>query len=169
MRAGSVDEHDTLLAERWDAVIRPHDVVWVLGDLATGSGAPARNALEWIAERPGRKRLIAGNHDPIHPMHRDAARSAAAYDAVFEWVAPFARIKHCGVELLLSHFPYDGDHTEGERYRQYRLHDFGVPLLHGHTHSSAVHSVSAKGTPQIHVGVDAWNLAPVKLDRVVTR
>jgi calcineurin-like phosphoesterase family protein len=67
---------------------------------------------------------------------------------------------------LLSHFPYFGD-GEGsrdtpERYSQYRLPDMGEWLIHGHVHDP----IRLRGK-SIHVGVDAWNLAPVHLDEIV--
>ena len=68
----------------------------------------------------------------------------------------------------MSHFPYDGDHVEGgDRATQWRLHDEGVILLHGHTHSADRVSLSRAGTTQIHVGLDAWGLRPVALGQAL--
>lgn len=55
--------HDAALAENWDARVRPDDQVWVLGDISVGGKANEMRALEWIAQRPGVKHLVAGNHD----------------------------------------------------------------------------------------------------------
>ena len=155
--------NDGLLAHNWDAVVQPGDQVWVLGDISAGSSAAQRNALEWIAARPGEKHLVAGNHDRVHPMYRDAHKWQPLYLEVFQSVQPFARRRIGGHTALLSHLPYRGDHTTEERYNQYRLRDEGEWLLHGHTHSRAsflphVHQ------RQLHVGVDAWHMAPVSID-----
>lgn len=155
--------HDRTLAENWDAVIQPHDQVWVLGDLSAGSSGAQRNALKWIEERPGEKHLVSGNHDRVHPMYRDAHKWQAHYLGIFQSVQPFARRRVGGHTALLSHLPYRGDHTTEQRYNQYRLRDEGEWLLHGHTHSRAsflphVHQ------RQLHVGVDAWQMAPVNID-----
>lgn len=171
-------EHDDVLAENWDAAVKTGDLVWVLGDLTLESN-PTR-ALEWIADRPGRKIFIAGNHDAVFPGHRDAPRALhkAPWLAAFEAIQSFARIKVLGTPVLLSHFPYPGT-SEGtdangrpfdDRYAQYRLPNLGLPLIHGHTHRMEVLSWNRQGawkmTPQIHVGVDAWGLAPVPLHKI---
>jgi len=69
-------------------------VVWVLGDLAvTSSPRGIDEVLAKIAELPGSKQLIAGNHDPVHPMHRGAHRWQRRYLEVFESVQAFGRRK----------------------------------------------------------------------------
>jgi len=165
--------HDRTLAFWWDAVVRPNDVVWVLGDLCVGGAEATAYALNWIYDRPGVKHLIAGNHDPVHPMHRDSHRWQHAFLQAFASIQPFARRRIEGKEVLLSHFPYGGDHTAEERCNQYRLRDERIPLLHGHTHSQSrvthsedVFGSGLKWSKQVHVGVDAWDLRPVSLDQV---
>lgn len=151
--------HDAALAARWDAVVRDDDVVWVLGDLCI---AKPTDALDWMMDRPGRKRLILGNHDSAHPMHSRAVKATAQFYDAFDWVGTFARIKLMGTPVLLSHFPYPGegadrpDYAEA-RYTQYRLPNEGMWLIHGHLHTS----VRLHHGNQIHVGLDAWDLTPV--------
>lgn len=48
------------------------------------------------------------------------------------------------------------------RYTQYRLRNEGRWLLHGHTHQAE----QRREGKEIHVGVDAWELAPVSLDTI---
>lgn len=159
----STEYHDRTIADRWDAAVRPDDQVWVLGDISLGrKGAPA--ALEWIAARPGIKHLIPGNHDPCHPMHSTAHKYQRTYLDVFESVQQSAVRKLDGHRVLLSHFPFEGDHTDIPRYPEYRFPDTGQWLLHGHTHSP----IKQRGR-QLHVGVDAHNLAPVPLSWVRDR
>lgn len=152
---------DLALADNWKAVVRPDDVVWVLGDLALRNPT---DALAIIDSLPGRKHFVSGNHDPCHPMHRrTVARWQRLFMGVFESVQPFARQKWDGQEFLLSHFPYEKDRGEA-RYTQYRLPNQGMWLLHGHTHDTTKYD----GGREIHVGVDAWDLRPVSLDDVLT-
>lgn len=155
----SVSDHDRAISESWRARVRDRDQVWVIGDLAASS---PRHALEILAGLPGEKHLILGNHDPAHPMHRDAHRKLRLYAEVFASVAQSARRRIGGREVLLSHFPYENDRGE-PRYTQWRLRDEGVPLLHGHTHSTEPFGRSERGTLEIHVGVDAWGFAPVDM------
>lgn len=148
-------EHDARIATSWAAVVKPHDQVWVLGDL-TGGGH-LDEALALIAALPGEKHLILGNHDQAHPMHRDSHRKMARYFPTFTSVQLHARKSIGGLRVMLSHYPYDGDHTDTDRDTQWRLRDCGTPILHGHTHSefSLTNSTFA-GTVQVHVGWDAW-------------
>lgn len=154
--------HDEALAERWDAVVQDGDTVWVLGDISGGSRNRQFNALEWIRQRPGAKHLIGGNHDGCHPMHRDSHRWQPIYLQSFDSVQMAARRRiPCGgshVTALLSHFPFGADHVIPPRYMEWRLPPEGhrYYLLHGHTHSA-----NRFNGREIHVGVDAWDLAPV--------
>lgn len=155
--------HDNTLAKNWDKVVSPEDTVVVVGDIAAGAGRHCRNALAWLAQRNGTKRLISGNHDPVHGMHRDAHKYHEMFREVFTSVSEMARIRVDGNEVMVSHFPYDGDHSTSDRHTAYRLRDEGVPVLHGHTHSMEKVSESRRGTRQVHVGVDAWGLTPVSV------
>lgn len=160
-----VDAHDGAILANWDRTVATDDVVWVLGDLAvTGSRVRLLAILATINALPGRKHLITGNHDPVHPMHRSAHKWQRTYLETFESVQPFARVAVAGQRVLLSHFPYGADHTESPRYGQYRLRDEGAWLLHGHTHAP----VQRTGPREIHVGLDAWRLRPVSAHELAT-
>lgn len=161
-----VDSHDKHLAAQWDSRVKDDDQVWVLGDISAGGAKAQRNALLWLKDRPGIKHLVAGNHDGIHPMHRDAYKWHPQYLEVFASIAQTARRRIYGKEVLLSHFPYADDQAESHRHDQWKLPDCGVPVLHGHTHLSEKSSVSTKDTLQIHVGVDAHGFGPVSIDQI---
>jgi calcineurin-like phosphoesterase family protein len=143
------EAHDAEIADHWLTTIREDDIVYVLGDLAVSN--PTR-ALDILADLPGRKRLVTGNHDPVAPQHREAHKWVEAYAAVFEWVTPFARRRFAGHDVLLSHFPYWSDHSEVPRHTQWRLRDEGGLLLHGHTHSTVIRTSER----EVHIGWDAW-------------
>lgn len=170
--------HDDMLAAAWDTTVTKDDVVWVLGDLSlTNSKSGVQRVLEWIAARPGRKHLVPGNHDPVHPLHRDAHKWQRFYldsphtGTVFESVQLAARRKFAmpdgtAREVLLSHLPYAGDRNGADRETQWRLRNEGHWLLHGHLHGSApFHTV---GTKQLDVGLDAWGLLPVAEQTLIT-
>jgi calcineurin-like phosphoesterase family protein len=152
-------EHDTALCDAWAATVRPRDQVWVLGDLAVSNPG---YALGLVAALPGEKHLVAGNHDACHPMHRRAHRHLPRYLEVFASVSTYARRRVGREDVLLSHFPYRGDHTEAARYTQYRLPDEGRWLVHGHTHSTG-----RRSGREVHVGWDAWGRL-VSWDEVVS-
>lgn len=157
------EAHDKTLIENFAAVVHPEDQVWWLGDMTISRPEPAFEAL---AQIPGRHHLVLGNHDKASPVFRDGFKWQRAYLEHFVSVSAYARRRIAGRTVLLSHYPYatdDGQADRGEvRYLQHRLPDCGDWLLHGHTHlgDQRVHG------RQIHVGVDAWGLSPVPLDRI---
>lgn len=155
----SIEAHDDAIIAGWQAVVRPGDQVWVLGDVVV-SASSLDHGLAILRDLPGVKDLVAGNHDACHPMHRRAHLTQGRYLEVFRSVQAFARRRLAGRDVLLSHFPYAGDHTN-ERYTQYRLRDEGLPLLHGHTHST-----ERQRGREIHVGLDAWGFRPVALGQI---
>lgn len=150
-------EHDAAFVRAWRRQVRPEDTVWVLGDLALGGW---RQALSIISGLPGRKMLVVGNHDRCFAGARNGHAYLAAYGAVFDAVVPFARLRRDGRDVLLSHFPYDGEGAgrleKADRHSQYRLRDEGALLLHGHVHDDVRFRRSALGSPMVHVGLDAW-------------
>ncbi len=162
--------HDATIANNWRSAVDPKDTVWILGDFSCGREG---HALRMLRSLPGKKRLILGNHDDAHPMHRHASQAMARYGDVFEYVAMAGRVKLAGRDVLLSHFPYMDDHDSEVRYSQWRLMYKGMPLLHGHTHNpdQSVHNwgqdvnpgmgPAFATAPEIHVGLDAWGLRPV--------
>lgn len=156
----TVAEHDAAILDRWRETVGPRDIVHLLGDM-TGGGK-IDEMLETVAALPGIKHLVPGNHCPVHPSNRRAARWQRRYLEVFESVQPFARHKIGGHDVLLSHFPYTEDHTETPRYTQYRLADEDRWLLHGHTHSPR----KVSSPREIHVGVDAWDFAPAAREAI---
>lgn len=169
-----IDWHTDRLAGQWDAYVRPQDTVIVCGDL-TANSSMVEHALRWVNERPGVKKLILGNHDPAHPMHRDADRWDGVYYQAFKSVSTSATrnlaLPRSGgkVRVRLSHFPYSGDGDGREdRCTQDRLRDERLPIIHGHVHTKDKVTRSKRGTPQIHVGVDAWDMAPVNLRAVAS-
>ena len=150
--------HDQAIITTLITHVRADDHLWGLGDLAMSRWA---DALELMAAVPGHKQWVAGNHDVVHPMHRGAHKYQRRWLEVFESVHTAARLQWQGRPVLLSHFPYSADREQYEaaRFPQWRLPDHGGLLLHGHTHSPE----RLTGDHEVHVGLDAWGLRPVRL------
>jgi calcineurin-like phosphoesterase family protein len=168
-------EHDETVIDRWNKLVRPDDLVWHLGDVGLGNET---RVLEQAARLNGRKQLITGNHDPCWPGRRDSRKRQRYWLDVFESVQAFAKTRIGGQSVLLSHFPYEGDHTGLDRATQFRLRDEGEWLIHGHTHLQNRLGPNpryltlmdpATGGPgasrplgrEVHAGLDAWDLRPV--------
>ncbi len=61
---GHWENHADKMRESWDALVQPNDIVLVPGDLSWALKLDeAELDLRWIAERPGTKVLVRGNHD----------------------------------------------------------------------------------------------------------
>ena len=129
----SAEAHDESMIEGINSVTQDADILWILGDIGIRTD---EETLDKVGRLKGRKMLISGNHDSTHPMHKNAWKSQAKALRVFEYVAPFQRLRLGGEDILLSHLPYAGDHSEEDRYEQYRLKDERIPLLCGHVHGA---------------------------------
>jgi calcineurin-like phosphoesterase family protein len=180
---GSVQEMNEALIDNWNSAVRETDTVIHHGDVAMGpwAGDEDLGIASWddiLTRLNGYKILIVGNHDRIFKgmsltqQHRFAPHYAKWFHEVHHnyrghWLDN-------GVIVDLSHFPYDGDSHDEDRYNEHRLYDGGRILIHGHTHAEfAKHghdarvSRSKRGTKQIHVGVDAWDYRPVSEDEII--
>lgn len=170
----TAEDHDEKVLSNLESDLSPGDRLFVLGDLSKGSGAPEDQALgmlEVLRLLTGAElHLIAGNHDSASPHRSKWFQAAAEMHPTFSSVSSSGTLKIAGTRAMLSHYPYDGDHSEVDRHTQLRLRDEGAPVIHGHTHAPSALSHSAKGTPQVCVSLDAWNLHAVckeELDKVL--
>ena len=157
---------DEVLIKNWNSVVGDTDVIYHLGDLALG----ASDRWDEILKRlNGYKVFVVGNHDRIFAGEKERQREKwdEKYHEWFDEVYDWHFIELDGETVNLSHFPYEGDSHDGDRYEEYRLHDNGNTLIHGHTHSKDVITRSSIDTLQIHVGVDAWNYTPVSEDAII--
>lgn len=157
----SVEEMNEDLIRRWNETVEPQDIVIYLGDFSLGKSW-VRNI---IPRLNGSKHLIAGNHDWCHPTHAKNTAQQAKHenfyiDAGFATVAEMDVMRIAGHPVLLSHLPFrgSGDHTELERYTEYRPIDKGDWLLCGH-----VHNAWKTNGRMINVGCDVWDLKPVSV------
>lgn len=159
-----ISHMDEMLIHNWNITVSPEDTVYHLGDVALGSWERWDNILTRLN---GYKILVVGNHDRIFGENsvKHQERFRPLYEGWFDVVASVGSIVIDGHHVMLSHFPYDGDSHGEDRYSEYRLLDQGYPLIHGHTHDpNQWFTLSKKGTPMFHVGVDAHNYRPVHED-----
>jgi calcineurin-like phosphoesterase family protein len=162
----TIEEHDEAIIENWNKTVKKDDTVFVLGDVSLKKPAAYKHLTSRLN---GSKHLIFGNHDSGNGANRDSNKYTVDYAmAGFTSTHDFLRRKIDGQQVMLSHYPYDGDHSDADRMEQYRLRDLGATLLHGHTHSEEVVSFSKNYTLQIHVGMDAHELFPVHMDEIVS-
>jgi len=159
------------LISKWNAVVMPGDEVYYLGDFSMTLGA-----VERITPRlNGRKYLIAGNHDHIHPYHGKsrkpevlAANTQTYFDAGWTIMPLQVNLVVPSLDraVLMTHFPFASapDPSYKDKYTKYRPYDDGQWLLCGHRHLRSQEHLDRR---IIDVGVDANAYTPISLDYIL--
>lgn len=165
-----MDHHDLYIEQK--LMDPPHgSTVILLGDVALGNRGQGLDTLHRVKKKGGLSRLslVCGNHDDCWSGHLHGWKHQKKYLEVFDTVHDFLKMKAPKTnfrpprEILLSHFPYTGDHTDHDRYTQYRLPDEGNWLIHGHTHSDV-----PEIERQINVAFGARPDGPVSWDDILS-
>ena len=168
----SINHHDEVLRNNWFSTVKPEDTVYVLGDIALGD---IEITLKNFALLPGRKLLVPGNHDRISSSTNSKSRIerfTPAYEEVGFEILPentsiFIETSKGKREVLLSHFPYAATVHENaikDKFAKYRPVNRGLPLVHGHSHSTERFNPDNK--LEFHVGVDANDFKPVNISEI---
>ena len=108
----STEEMDETMVERWNAVVRPQDTVYHLGDVVIN-----RKSLHHVKRLNGKKRLVRGNHD----IFKDEDYREVGFESLYG-VRVFVD------QFILSHIPLHPDCVT-ERFRV---------NVHGHLHANQV-------------------------------
>jgi calcineurin-like phosphoesterase family protein len=155
------EEMNEHIIKVWNKTVKSQDEVYILGDFALN---PNR-AFEFVKRLNGTKYLVAGNHDACHIVHKKSAKFVQKYvDNGFDGVVDHLgnlRLKN-GFNVLLSHLPYAHNTEYDDRYKDYKPHDNGEILLHGHLHGRYI-----KKGRQIDVSWDAHNGKILSEDDVI--
>lgn len=109
------DMHDTII-KNWNSVVKPKDVVYVLGDVAFG-----KDNLKYMQYLNGRKHLVMGNHD-VYAIEE--------YTPYFDHIWGCNNYKGC----ILTHIPI----IESQFYR-WKLN------IHGHVHVKNEEEIKIEG------------------------
>ena len=135
----SVSEMNESMMTRWNAVVRPEDEVWHLGDFALRT--PPEAAATLLRSLHGTKHLVTGNND------------APDITGLSEWssVQAYAELTVDDHRLVLCHYAF----------RTWNGMAKGVLNLHGHSHGRLKPLAR-----QTDVGVDAWGFQPVAVSRM---
>ena len=111
--AANSEEHDEWLIEEWNKVVKKHDLVWVLGDIAMGKGHNGLEHLSKVGRLNGTKHCILGNHDDT--LHE-------YYPHYFARIRGMFRYKN----HWLTHAPIHPNELRGR------------PNIHGHVHTQSI-------------------------------
>ena len=139
---GSIEEMDEKIIENWNAVVKPNDEVYHLGDFSYR--ASGIEYLERTFQRlRGRKHLILGNHDGVDTTRLPWASVGSQY-----------RGRAGKIRVHLMHYPM----REWDGYWR------GVVHLHGHTHGTL-----PEWPGSMDVGVERLDYTPIELTEVKGR
>ena len=109
-----VDHMNSGMMRQWNEIVRPEDLVYILGDVAfcnTGKAVGIMHSLN------GRKILVAGNHD-TKLLKDDEFR------ACFQEVHQYLTVNYNGTRVSMFHYPI---HEWDQCHR-------GAVHFHGHVH-----------------------------------
>jgi len=146
----NTQEMELDLIAKFNAVVKPEDVVWHLGDFAMNEDVVP----QILPRLLGQHRLVAGNHDKCHSKNKKSTEAVKRYLGYgFKEVVEIAELH----PFKLCHIPY-GD----SRYPGSSIPDTGDWLLCGH-----IHEQWKLKDKMINVGVDVWGMSPVSLETLV--
>lgn len=132
------EEMDAVMIERWNSLVKPNDIIYVLGDFCWGRPE------KYVEQLNGEKHLILGNHD---------RQSIGVYRQNFTSVDNYKEIKIPGNSVCLEHYPI---YQWNRRY-------YGSLHCHGHCHG-----LKTSDCRRMDVGVDTNNFYPYNLDEIIT-
>lgn len=146
----NVEEMNQAIVERWNAVVQPEDIVYVLGDIMLNNN---EEGIRLFNSLNGYKRIVLGNHDT-------ATRQALYKECEkVESVELAAMLKYKGYHFFMTHYPCLTSNLEKESLKQSTLN------LYGHTHQQ---TNFFQDIPYMyHVGMDSHDCTPVHIDKII--
>lgn len=168
----SSQEHDIVVLENIENTVSPGDELYILGDITYCTNPDYDKILKELNdffvktfENKLDIHLISGNHDRFHPIFKDSnnylnkVARMESFSTVSLFDQQYFNVRGEDVEALVSHFCYSGDDPNRyKRFRQYRMPDFGMPIIHGDTHHTSKISFSNNGSLQVCLCLDAWEM-----------
>lgn len=137
----SIQEHDEILTQDWNKVVRPSDKVYLLGDIVF------KNAhLELIGRLHGTKTLVKGNHDELKPS---------------QYLQYFKDIRACSIldKFILTHIPIHPDSLGRWKAN-----------IHGHLHQNVVKLPDGSPDPRyINVSMEQISFTPIPFETIRSR
>ena len=150
----NVDDMNEAIVENWNKVVKPHDIVYHLGDTMLND---TEKGIEYFKRLNGDIFLIWGNHDTDNRMN--ALFEACRSRLMGGWYA--FKIKYGKQSIYLSHYPTLTANFDDKHFNQHVIN------LHGHTHQQT-NWLQVDNPFVYHVGVDSHNCTPVHIDEVLT-
>lgn len=150
----NVDEMNEALIANWNALVKPNDIIWHLGDFAFLT-MPKLEAI--LVRLNGRKNLVFGNHDKA--LRKDKRILSTYFERAVE--KAYIKVPCPGAnnelqDIVLNHFP---ELTWDKKHR-------GAFMLHGHCHGTMRYPFTAK---ILDVGIDPMGMKPIAFEVIYAK
>lgn len=145
----SVEDMNEALIKNWNAVVKPNDEVWDLGDFSFGDYEKTVSVLKRLN---GRHNFVMGNHDKVITKNKEELLKSGLLISIQD----YKEIKYENKTLILFHFPI----------KSWNKKHHGSIHCFGHVHSSM--PAFAKS---VDVGIDNKEITseyrPISFDELV--
>ena len=149
----SVEEMNEAIVERWNKVVKPDDMVTILGDIALND---TEKGIEYLKRLNGQINIVWGNHDTFNKKLKILSQCPMIIDLGYAH-----QFKHGKFSFYLSHYISITSNFDDKKFSQHLIN------LHGHTHQQT--NWAYPENPFIyHVGCDSHNCTPVHIDEILT-
>lgn len=155
-------EMDKEIIKRWNSVVSPRDIIYILGDISWHSGD---KNYELMLKLNGRKRLVLGNHDKYFLKNKKMLLE----NCIFESIKDSDELRVDDNIFIMSHYPI---HFYNHQYH-------GAIMLYGHVHNNkdennvqmARELLVKNETPckMVNVGTMMWDYTPVSLSQILEK
>ena len=146
----SVEEMNQAIVERWNAIVQPDDIVYILGDIMLNDNDEGIRLLNSLN---GEFHIVLGNHDTAtrEALYKECEKVKS--------VSLAERLKFKGYNFFMTHYPCLTGNLEKESLKQNTLN------LYGHTHQQ---TNFFQDLPYCyHVGMDSHNCEPVHINTIL--
>jgi calcineurin-like phosphoesterase family protein len=153
-------EMNEVMIQNNNAVVKPNDVVYDLGDFAFGRDSDEKGVREVLHRLVGRRRILWGNHDKLLKAVLKAEPN------LVEWFSPegldderhnpVVEFKQGDVSIVMCHYAM----------RVWNHSHKGAYHLYGHSHGDLPEDPNSLS---FDVGVDCTDFRPLHLDEVIAR
>lgn len=136
----NINQMNEQLIELHNKVVKPNDVIWVLGDYTLAGGNHFESVQRLTNRLNGVKHLVLGNHDKFKPF---------TYVGMgFQTVHTVEHLEL--LDIMLAHDPAVANVRKDKLW------------FCGHVHKVFKHARNV-----VNVGVDQWNFMPVHLEELL--
>ena len=136
-----VQEMDEIMIQKWNAVVKPDDLVYYIGDFQISDDPD-----KYLPRLNGRKILIKGNHDYEHPAVIESDHWEETHDILVR------SINNC--KITLCHYAM----------RVWPSAHKGSLMLYGHSHNRLIGS-----SQSLDVCADGWDYTPISMKQIQKR